>query len=330
MNAPGLTPVAAAAARDPAWDFVPGEREIFIDDFSDLAPGGAPQRWKVRGAPVDVKQTPAGKELLITKPTTLTATLGTIPANFTVESGFDLSEPEPKSAHPWIRLQLGTSPYSSPIDVVLQLNWTARTGEAVATSSGHSLGRTPLKFDPAQSLSLDLWMQDRRLRVYVNNERLIDANQLDPKTMDTAYLSFTSVSAPIGLVKFRVAESAPDFAQSIQASGRFVTHGIHFDVDSDRIQPESFGVLKVVAASLQARPDLQVRIEGHTDATGDASYNLDLSRRRAEAVRGALISQFGVDSARLTAAGRGSTTPLASNDSPEGRAQNRRVEFVKQ
>lgn len=327
---PTLAPTAAAAAADPAWDFVPGERVLFYEDFSDLAPGGAPQRWMVRGAPVDVKQAPGGKELLVTKPTTISATLGTLPANFTAESEFEFSEPTVKSARPRIRLQIGTTGSSSPIDVVLTLNWTPRTGTVTAYTSGHSLGNGQLKFDPAQRLSLNVWMQEQRLRVYANNERLVDANQVKTGTVNAAFLSFTDVPGPIGLARFRVAESAPDVAQAIQASGRYVTHGIHFDVDSDHLQPESFGVLKAIAAALQTRPDLQLRIEGHTDATGDASYNADLSRRRAEAVRAALVSQFGIDAARLTALGQGASTPLASNDTVDGRAQNRRVEFVKQ
>ena len=76
--------------------------------------------------------------------------------------------------------------------------------------------------------------------------------------------------------------------------------------------------------------NLKLLIEGHTDSTGDAAHNLDLSRRRAEAVRGVLMAQFKVDATRLTAAGIGAAKPLDSNDTPAGRAQNRRVEFVKQ
>jgi len=75
---------------------------------------------------------------------------------------------------------------------------------------------------------------------------------------------------------------------------------------------------------------LKLLIEGHTDSVGNADQNLDLSRRRAEAVRAVLISQFKVDASRLTTAGLGATKPIDTNDTPQGRSQNRRVEFVKQ
>ena len=81
---------------------------------------------------------------------------------------------------------------------------------------------------------------------------------------------------------------------------------------------------------LTTNPSLKVRIEGHTDSTGAADHNLDLSRRRAEAVKAVLVSQFSVDAGRLTTAGLGATKPVDSNDTPQGRAQNRRVELVKQ
>jgi outer membrane protein OmpA-like peptidoglycan-associated protein len=109
-----------------------------------------------------------------------------------------------------------------------------------------------------------------------------------------------------------------------------VTHGIYFDTDSDHLKPESAAVIKAVARGLEKNPNLKLSIEGHTDSTGNADHNLDLSKRRAEAVKGVLVSQFGVDAGRLTATGLGATKPMASNDTAEGRAQNRRVEFAKQ
>jgi outer membrane protein OmpA-like peptidoglycan-associated protein len=113
-------------------------------------------------------------------------------------------------------------------------------------------------------------------------------------------------------------------------SGRYVTHGILFDVDSDRIKPESSATIKMIASGLQANSGSNFVIEGHTDSTGDAAHNMDLSQRRAEAVKTVLVSQFGIDGARLSTKGLGSTKPVASNNTPQGRAENRRVEFVRQ
>jgi OOP family OmpA-OmpF porin len=109
-----------------------------------------------------------------------------------------------------------------------------------------------------------------------------------------------------------------------------LTHGILSDTDSDRLKPESAPVIRSVARSLEADPALKLQIEGHTDATGNADRNIDLSKRRAEAVKPVLVSQFKVDPSRLTTVGLGATMPADLNDTPQCRAQNRRVEFVKQ
>ena len=111
---------------------------------------------------------------------------------------------------------------------------------------------------------------------------------------------------------------------------RTQSHGILFDTDSDQLKPESAAVIRSIARGLETNPALKLLIEGHTDSTGNADRNLDLSKRRAEAVKAVLASQFSVDAGRLTTAGLGATKPMDSNDTPTGRAQNRRVEFVKQ
>lgn len=80
---------------------------------------------------------------------------------------------------------------------------------------------------------------------------------------------------------------------------------------------------------LKAHPDLKLLIEGHTDNTGSAEINQSLSEKRAEAVKAYLVSTFGIDASRLEAKGFGASKPVASNDTPEGRQQNRRVELVR-
>ncbi len=121
----------------------------------------------------------------------------------------------------------------------------------------------------------------------------------------------------------------PDISQVIMSTGPFVSHGIQFDVNSDRLKPESAPVLKMIAGALASNAALKLRIEGHTDSTGDAAKNLELSKRRAESVRAALVAQHGIAAERLSSEGLGATKPIAPNETPQGRADNRRVEFVK-
>lgn len=141
---------------------------------------------------------------------------------------------------------------------------------------------------------------------------------------------FYGANQAIGYRVVRFAESTPDFSQMISSSGRYVTHGILFDTDSDRQKPESAPVIQAIARGLETNPNLKLQIEGHTDSVGNAAHNLDLSKRRAEAVKTVLASQFKVDASRLTTAGLGASKPIDSNDTPQGRSQNRRVEFVRQ
>ena len=102
--------------------------------------------------------------------------------------------------------------------------------------------------------------------------------------------------------------------------------GVNFELESDRLTSESHHILDRVAGALHDRPDLKVEVAGHTDNTGTPEYNKDLSQRRAESVRNYLISK-GIDGSRLTARGYGETEPETTNDTAEGRAQNRRVEL---
>jgi outer membrane protein OmpA-like peptidoglycan-associated protein len=127
----------------------------------------------------------------------------------------------------------------------------------------------------------------------------------------------------------RVAVGAPDTRNKLLTEGKWVTRGILFDVNSDRVKPESYGALKEISAVLAESPDLKVQIIGHTDSDGDAAQNLDLSKRRAAAVRAALSSQFGIDGTRLTTDGKGATQPIDNNQTSAGKANNRRVEFIK-
>ena len=111
---------------------------------------------------------------------------------------------------------------------------------------------------------------------------------------------------------------------------RIDVYGIYFDFNSDRIRQESAPILEEIAGVLGRNPDWNLSIHGHTDSVGSSDYNLELSRRRSDAVRQALVQRFGISPGRLTTAGYGAAAPKDSNDTPEGRARNRRVELVRQ
>jgi outer membrane protein OmpA-like peptidoglycan-associated protein len=126
-----------------------------------------------------------------------------------------------------------------------------------------------------------------------------------------------------------VVVSADEMARSIATTGRVALYGIFFDFDKADIKATSEPTLAEIATLLKSEPRLAVLIVGHTDNQGGFDYNMDLSRRRAEAVVKTLITRHRIEAKRLRGAGVGMVAPAASNDEEDGRAQNRRVELVK-
>jgi outer membrane protein OmpA-like peptidoglycan-associated protein len=124
--------------------------------------------------------------------------------------------------------------------------------------------------------------------------------------------------------------NAASLANDINRTGHASVYGIYFDTGKADIKPESDATLKEIAKLLQGDPKLKLYVVGHTDNQGALDLNMDLSRRRAEAVLTALTMKYAVPAGRLRAYGCGPYVPVASNDSEAGRAKNRRVELVKQ
>jgi len=124
--------------------------------------------------------------------------------------------------------------------------------------------------------------------------------------------------------------TANEVEQQLAQDKRADVYGIYFNFASDELRPESEPVLREIAAALQAHPDWKLTVNGHTDNIGGDASNLDLSHRRAVAVRKALAERFQVDASRLLTDGFGASQPKASNDTAGGRALNRRVELVRQ
>ncbi|HPT26324.1 MAG TPA: OmpA family protein [Bryobacteraceae bacterium] len=306
--------------------FIPGDKTIFYDDFTDMTADEPPPHFKVRGAAPELQAAGEIRQLKISKNGTLTPNLTSLPKNFTYEAEivFDTKMREATNLILWAGnkqiLQFNTSAMATTADMIVSLR-----------SPFQELGRIRVNANWAQPAKIALWVQNGRLRAFLNGEKLLDFNQVEMPVIDKVELDhgFNGANQYMAYRLVRFAESTPDFSQVISSSGRFVTHGILFDTGSDRLKPESAPVIQSIAKGLETNPNLRLLIEGHTDSVGNAAANLDLSRRRAEAVKAVLAAQFKVDATRLTTAGLGATKPIDTNDTPQGRAQNRRVELVK-
>jgi outer membrane protein OmpA-like peptidoglycan-associated protein len=172
--------------------------------------------------------------------------------------------------------------------------------------------------------------------MWVNEDKVFDApkaiptgvimNQLLFNVSHTNYLE-DQYAVFIGNIK--VATGKPDTRHKLLDEGKFSTTGILFDFQSAVIKPESYGVVKEIAGVVKENGSLKVKVIGHTSSDGDDKANMELSKKRAAAVKDLLTTEFGVDAARLETEGKGETQPIADNKTKEGKAANRRVEFIK-
>ncbi len=306
--------------------FVPGEKTIFYDDFSDMGADDAPPHFKIRGVAPELRAAEGIRQLTFTQRGVASPNITVLSKNFTVEAEIKF---EAKN-----RVLTTLNLYSNTKHI-LSFTTTAMAKEADMVMSLRSpyqeLGRKRFPVNWNEPAKIALWVQNGRVRAFLNGEKQLDANQVEFPVINKIEFAhdFYGLNQSIGYRSVRFAESTPDFSQVITSAGRYVSHGILFDTASDRLKPESAPVIQSIAKGLETNPTLRLLIEGHTDSVGNAAANMDLSRRRAEAVKSVLVTQFKVAAERLTTAGLGSTKPIDSNDTPQGRSQNRRVEFVK-
>jgi outer membrane protein OmpA-like peptidoglycan-associated protein len=194
-------------------------------------------------------------------------------------------------------------------------------------------------FEIPANAKFSLWRQKNRLRLYLNEEKVLDIPQAFNSTLkyNVFKLGAKQMNFSNGrqhddqffVSNFRYAVGAPDTRSKLITTGKFSTTGILFDVNSDKINPSSYGTLKEIATVLKENPTVKVKIIGHTDSDGDAAANVTLSQKRAAAVKETLSKEFGIDGSRLQTDGKGAAEPAADNTSAQGKANNRRVEFIK-
>ena len=187
--------------------------------------------------------------------------------------------------------------------------------------------------DKTKPVHVSVWRQKERMRIYFNEEKVLDI----PKAL-TPGIKYNSIlyyqptvdeANHYAVSNLRLAVGAPDTRNKLLTEGKWVTHGILFDVNSANIKSESYGTIKEIATVLKENADVKVKIVGHTDADGDDKSNMDLSKRRAASVKEFLTKEFSIDETRMEADGMGESKPVDKNTTPEGKANNRRVEFVK-
>ncbi len=184
-----------------------------------------------------------------------------------------------------------------------------------------------------KAVPIEIMVDGTYAKMYVDGNRVANIPQVNIKRTDKLYFTFeVSRDKPeeFGYITdIRVAGGGKTLYQKLEAEGRVAIHDIHFATGKADILPESAESIKAVADVLKEHADIRLLIEGHTDNTGNFDKNMELSKERAAAVKIYLMDKFGIADNRLKTMGRGQTSPVASNNTEEGRAQNRRVEIVK-
>ena len=164
---------------------------------------------------------------------------------------------------------------------------------------------------------------------YVTVQTFQISDTLYCKAFNGRTVAIVHVLEPKARDQKMVVVKADEMARTIGSTGRVALYGIFFEFDKADLKADSNPTLLEIAQLLKGDPKLAILIVGHTDNQGAYDYNIELSRRRAEAVVKALVANHGADAKRLRGAGVGMLAPAASNDAEEGRAKNRRVEVVK-
>ncbi len=169
-----------------------------------------------------------------------------------------------------------------------------------------------------------------KLKVYMNDERLINVPHIGfNPTGVTLEVDGYAADREFQYVKnFRIAKGGVKYYKRVLTDGKIIVNGIKFDVNKATLKPESMGPINRIFKLMQKQPDLKFSVEGHTDSDGDEAFNLKLSKERAKTVMNKLIA-MGISPDRLKYTGWGETKPIDNNSTPEGKANNRRVEFVK-
>jgi outer membrane protein OmpA-like peptidoglycan-associated protein len=328
------------------FDFVPGEKIIFFDDFSQDAIGDFPALWNTNGSGevVNTNLFPGNWLKYVMNETIWTDKLLTLPENYTMEfdvipitgdeggmGGWSFRLMKAKNAKSWdggavpgyAGFHFGVEYFGRPFYRAYNNSLDGQFWDQKGNNDDEKIYQ---KKD--QKYHMSVWVQKTRIRIYQNENKLFDVPRAFPdQNVKMDRLRFEANAAMVSNI--RIAVGAPDIRNKLMTEGKLVTYGIYFDVNKDVVKPESYGTLKEIAAILNEVPDVKVKIVGHTDADGQDASNLDLSKRRAASVKAELAKNFGVNADRLETDGMGESQPVAPNDTPVNKALNRRVEFVK-
>ncbi len=332
-SAPSGSPAPAVAAASDMklytkYDFVPGDKVIYYDDMANEEEGEFPYRWNLDNGVYEVARLGGEFWILATDDGNIRPKMpeGPLPEQYTVEYEYYNNGPDVSGNYHYVY-------------------WVDQKGRNIACFGIYGESSTWLEVNgktiadkklPARPKKgphmMRIMATSRSIKCYHDNVRVANVPKVDgfaPVGFRVRHRPYNDPNNPVLFRGFRFAEGGKSMRDQLAETGKVVTHGILFDVNSHTIKGESYQTLKEIGELLTEDANLRISIEGHTDSDGEEAYNTDLSQKRAEAVRAYLTSEYGVSADRLEAKGWGESKPIDTNGSPEGKANNRRVELVK-
>ena len=310
-----------------SFDFIPGEKTVLEDNLLADKTDVPPLNWNVEGGKVVVISQNEEKAISFleyyTKISPKLLNSGRLPDSFTIE--YDTWLDHGYDGNPGVEILLQNGEQYVTI--------TPNKHDLVVTGSNdlHKSKQNPESYF-GENKFYDRWVHisiaysKKHLTVYLDQYKQIDIADCQILPNKILVTGNTSGDMKILMKNFRLAESLPNKAVQL-TNGKFITHAIKFDVNKAIVKAESMGIINEIVAFLKANSSTVFEIGGHTDSDGDDASNLTLSNNRTQAVKNLLVS-LGVKESQLFTKGYGESAPIDKNTTAEGKANNRRVEFV--
>ena len=314
-------------------DFVPGDEIFFEDNQANEQLGEFPSQWDVDYGNAEIVQMGGDKVIMTQGYTAIMPLIGDgknyFPESFTVE--FDIYPQHCYSVETATdQFEIGFNDSRTLVarfytgrdeGCYLNTDWRKPNDDG-----GHSNScDNNVYFSNNEWHHVAISFNKRACKIYVDGFRVLNI----PNMKQPTSMWIWSNEKQAYFKNFRIAKGAVPLYDRMMSDGKFITYGITFDVGKATIKPESMGEINRIVQLMNENPTLKFSVEGHTDSTGNPASNQTLSEQRSQAIVAKLV-EMGIAQDRLTAVGKGQNSPIADNNTDEGRAKNRRVEFVKQ